>query len=204
MVLDHLWKRRNNFLLIASNAHQRYFNVEKQKWQTASEEQIMWTLITGTNKGIVALITVDLGSSRVPIVLSVPWAKIPANIVFSTTAQMALFHPQKFCILHFMFYVSSIWVYPTCCSQKSLPRSCSQVMSLNKSEIHHIFCSIKNRTTLMHAISRLLLRMVLSISCRCSGKTIRQLQNRIFKKRIFSQSFLVTHDHCPIAFGFIQ
>lgn len=62
--------------------------------------------------------------------LRVPWAKIMANIVFSTTAQMVLFHPQKFCVLHFMFCVSSLWVYPTCCPQKSLPISCSPVMWL--------------------------------------------------------------------------
>lgn len=130
MVLEHLWKQRNNFLLIASNAHQSYFSVEKQKWQRGSEGQMMWTLTTGTNKGLVALITVDLGSPCFPTVLSVPWAKILANIVFSTRAQMALFHPQKFCALHFMFYVISAWVYSTCCPQKSLWSSCSPVMWL--------------------------------------------------------------------------
>lgn len=128
VVLEHLWKQRNNFLLIASNAHQSYFYVDKQKWQRGSERQMMWTLIADTNKGIVGLIIVDLGSSRVSTVLSVPWAKILASIVFSKTAQMALFHPQRFYVLHFTFYVSSVWAYPACSPQKSLPRSCSPVM----------------------------------------------------------------------------
>lgn len=137
------------------------------------------TLIMGTNKGTVALTTVDLGSSHVSIVLSVPWAKIPASIVFSTTAQTALFHPQKFCALHFMFYVSSVWVYPTCSSEIS-PQILLPSNVTNKSEMHHTFCSIKNRkATLTNALSRLLLRMVLTISDRCSRKTKRQLKGRI-------------------------
>jgi len=52
----------------------------------------------------------------------------------------------------------------------------------NKSETYSTFCPVKNRkTTLIHAFSSLMLKLVLSSSYGCSGKTTtgsyRQLQN---------------------------
>lgn len=79
---------------------------------------------------------------------------------------------KSFVFLYFMFYISSVWVYSICCPQKALLRSCSPVMLLTNQETCSTFCSIKNRkTTLIHAISSLSLRLVLSSSYRCSGKT---------------------------------
>lgn len=128
--------------------------------------------MSGTNKGIAALNTVDRGSSCVPIALTNLQAKILANIVFGTTSRMALFHPQKFCV--FTFHVLnqfSLGLFDLLSSESS-PKILLPSNVANKSETCSTFCSIKNRrTTLIHAISSLLLRLVLSRSYRCSGKT---------------------------------
>lgn len=104
---------------------------KNQNQQRDSEQQRTWTLISGMNKGIAALNSVNSESSDVPIILTDPQAKILVNIMLRTTSWMALsFIHKSFVLLHFMFYIGSVWVYLICCPQKALPRSCSPVMSL--------------------------------------------------------------------------
>lgn len=165
MLLNCLWKHRNDFLTVAENTHKSDTNVEKQtkinvvlrctchKCELLSQVQVRKSL----------LLTLW---TRVPSLF--PWSLLIHGQMLRQALCLGLLcrlsHSSTKVLWFFILcFTSVLFGFIPFAVLRKLPRMLLPSNVTNKSETCNAFCSIKNRKTI-HAIASLSLRLVLSSS----------------------------------------